>query len=103
MKFSSSSIAIKGRRFTRVPSSIYSREHLSKIISSTNKSRIIIKKTREKSTNVKKKIGSSNSIPKVYVLELEGGFIYVGKSEDVKGRINNHMSGKYKPNSINRI
>jgi predicted GIY-YIG superfamily endonuclease len=32
-------------------------------------------------------------IPSVYVLELEGGFIYVGKAIDVDKRLKDHMNG----------
>lgn len=35
-----------------------------------------------------------NKFPGVYVLELEGGFVYVGKALDVRERVRQHMAGK---------
>lgn len=38
--------------------------------------------------------GPSKKVPQVYVLELEGGLIYVGKSSDPKRRLAQHTTGK---------
>jgi hypothetical protein len=85
--------SIKGSRFARVPARIYSKEHLSKIVSDKNNSKIraIIKRTTKKKIEVEN--NENKGVPKVYVLELEGGYIYVGKSDDVKNRVENHMTG----------
>lgn len=41
-------------------------------------------------------VGSSEKkLPqKVYVLQLQGGYVYVGKTSDVQRRLKEHMSGK---------
>lgn len=35
----------------------------------------------------------STGVPQVYVLELEGGYVYVGKAVDVQARLRDHRGG----------
>lgn len=93
----------KGKRFARIV--------LVKKSSSTSTKKITKRKTKT-TTKITRKIPLvvNNSTQQqqqpyhIYVLELEGGYIYVGKATDIKVRLEEHMHGqgahftkKYKP------